>query len=125
MACTLYTELLSDCKEPQLTHLLQFPLAKSLDALQLYDEAFDTLLGAHRSQIELLRLTAPLLIARGAPTMMITRFGCDPEDVATWDDSTAPALEESPVFIVAFPRSGTTLLEVTLDSHPLLLLIRF
>lgn len=119
-ACTLYTELLNDCKEPQLTHLLQFPLAKSLDAVQRYDEAFDTLLGAHRSQIELLRLTAPLLIARGAPTMMITRFGCDPDDVATWDDSSAPALEESPVFIVAFPRSGTTLLELTLDSHPLL-----
>jgi Flp pilus assembly protein TadD len=119
-ACTLYTELLNDCKEPQLTHLLQFPLAKSLDALQRYDEAFDTLLGAHRSQIELLRLTAPLLIARGAPTMMITRFSCDPDDVATWDDSSAPALEESPVFIVAFPRSGTTLLELTLDSHPLL-----
>jgi Flp pilus assembly protein TadD len=119
-ACTLYTELLNDCKEPQLTHLLQFPLAKSLDALQRYDEAFGTLLAAHRSQIELLRLTAPLLITRGAPTMMITRYGCDPDDVATWDDSTAPALEESPVFIVAFPRSGTTLLELTLDSHPLL-----
>jgi Flp pilus assembly protein TadD len=119
-ACTLYTELLNDCKEPQLTHLLQFPLAKSLDDLQRYDEAFGTLLAAHRSQIELLRLTAPLLIARGAPTMTITRFGCDPDDVATWDDSTAPALEESPVFIVAFPRSGTTLLELTLDSHPLL-----
>jgi Flp pilus assembly protein TadD len=120
IASTLYTELLNDCKEPQLTHLLQFPLAKSLDALQRYDEAFGTLLAAHRSQIELLRLTAPLLIARGAPTMTITRFGCDPDDVATWDDSTAPALEESPVFIVAFPRSGTTLLELTLDSHPLL-----
>jgi hypothetical protein len=120
IASTLYTELLNDCKEPQLTHLLQFPLAKSLDALQRYDEAFGTLLAAHRSQIELLRLTAPLLIARGAPTMTITRFGCDPDDVATWDDSTSPALEESPVFIVAFPRSGTTLLELTLDSHPLL-----
>lgn len=120
IACMLYTQLLNDCKEPQLTHLLQFPLAKSLDALQRYDEAFGALLAAHRSQIELFKLTAPLLIARGAPTMMITRFGCDPDDVATWDDSTAPALEESPVFIVAFPRSGTTLLELTLDSHPLL-----
>src|SRR6202022_3819038 len=52
--------------------------------------------------------------------MMITRFGCDSDDVATWDASTPPTLEESPVFIVAFPRSGTTLLELTLDSHPLL-----
>jgi Flp pilus assembly protein TadD len=120
IACTLFTDLLHDCTESQLAHFLQFPLAKSLDALHRYDEAFDILVGAHRSQIELLRLTAPLLIARGAPTMTITRFGCDPHDVAAWDHSTAPSLEESPVFIVAFPRSGTTLLELTLDSHPLL-----
>jgi tetratricopeptide (TPR) repeat protein len=119
-ARALFAELLRDCKEKHLEHLLQFPLAKSLDALGRYDEAFDTLLAAHRSQIELLRLTAPLLIARGAPNMVITRFGCDPDDVADWKDPTAPPLEESPVFIVAFPRSGTTLLELTLDSHPLL-----
>jgi tetratricopeptide (TPR) repeat protein len=119
-ARALFAELLRECKEKHLEHLLQFPLAKSLDALGRYDEAFDTLLAAHRSQIELLRMTAPLLIARGAPNMVITRFGCDPEDVAAWNDPTAPALEESPVFIVAFPRSGTTLLELTLDSHPLL-----
>lgn len=119
-ARALFAELLRDCKEKHLEHLLQFPLAKSLDALGRYDEAFDTLVAAHRSQIELLRKTAPLLIARGAPNMVITRFGCDPDDVAAWKDPTAPALEESPVFIVAFPRSGTTLLELTLDSHPLL-----
>jgi tetratricopeptide (TPR) repeat protein len=117
-ACTLFAELLHDCKEPHMTHFLQFPLAKSLDALKRYDEALHTLQEAHRSQIELLRLTSPVLIARGAPNMVITRFGCDPDDVATWKDPTAPALEESPVFIVAFPRSGTTLLELTLDSHP-------
>lgn len=119
-ARALFAELLRDCKEKHLEHLLQFPLAKSLNALGRYDEAFDTLVAAHRSQIELLRKTAPLLIARGAPNMVITRFGCDPDDVAAWKDPTAPALEESPVFIVAFPRSGTTLLELTLDSHPLL-----
>jgi Flp pilus assembly protein TadD len=119
-ACSLFTELLQDCKEPHLTHFLQFPLAKSLDALRRYDQALDVLREAHGSQIELLRLTAPVLIARGAPNMVITQFGCDPADVASWQDSTAPTLEQSPVFIVAFPRSGTTLLELTLDSHPLL-----
>ena len=119
-ACTIFAELLDDCAEPHLKHLLQFPLAKSLDGLHRHDEAMNILRAAHRSQIELLRLTSPASIARGAPTMVITRFGCDPEDVAAWKDSTAPALELSPIFIVAFPRSGTTLLEVTLDSHPLL-----
>jgi tetratricopeptide (TPR) repeat protein len=119
-ACLLFAELLQDCKEPHLRHFLQFPLAKSLDALRRFDEALNILLQAHQSQIELLRMTSPALIALGAPNMMITRFGCDPQDVAAWTDPTAPALENSPVFIVAFPRSGTTLLELTLDSHPLL-----
>jgi Flp pilus assembly protein TadD len=119
-AVALFTELLTDCKELHLAHMLQFPLAKSLDALRRHDEAFDTLLAAHWSQIELLRMTSPVLIARGVPAMTITRFGCDPVDVAAWEDSGAPPLEQSPVFIVAFPRSGTTLLELTLDSHPLL-----
>ena len=117
-ARALFTELLQECRQTHMEHLLQFPLAKSLDALQRYDEAFDTLLAAHRSQIELLRMTVPALIARGAPNMLITQFGCDPDDVAAWADPAAPALEQSPVFIVAFPRSGTTLLELTLDSLP-------
>jgi hypothetical protein len=52
--------------------------------------------------------------------MEVTKYSCDPVDVATWDHSGAPSLEQSPVFIVAFPRSGTTLLELTLDAHPLL-----
>jgi Flp pilus assembly protein TadD len=117
-ACSGFRKLLQECREFELRHLLEFPLAKSLDALGRYDEAFATLRDAHRSQAALLKLTAPILSARGAPSMVITRFGCDPVDVAGWSDPDAPALEDSPVFIVAFPRSGTTLLELTLDAHP-------
>lgn len=115
-----FSRLLGECQEPELKHLMQFPLAKSLDALGRYDEAFETLEAAHRSQIELLRMTAPVLSARGAPSMLITRYGCSAEDIAAWQDVDAPPPTASPVFIVAFPRSGTTLLELTLDSHPLL-----
>jgi Flp pilus assembly protein TadD len=118
VASTLFKELLAGCKELSSQHYLQFELAKSLDALGRYEEAFATVVAAHHSQVALLRMTAPVLVARGAPTMMITQYGCDPADVADWKDPSAPALEESPVFIVAFPRSGTTLLELTLDSHP-------
>ncbi len=32
----------------------------------------------------------------------------------------APGIEDSPIFIVAFPRSGTTLLGMVLDAHPAL-----
>ena len=101
-------------------HFLLFRLAKALDALKRYEEAFGVLVEAHRSQVAHFAQTDPAVTLRGVPTMEVTKYSCDPADVATWDHSGAPSLEESPVFIVAFPRSGTTLLELTLDAHPLL-----
>lgn len=99
-------------------HFALFPLAKSLDALKRYDEAFTALTEAHASQVAHLQLTAPMAVARGKPTWEIANWSCDPADIAQWDTARAPTLEESPVFVVAFPRSGTTLLEQTLDAHP-------
>jgi hypothetical protein len=101
-------------------HFLLFRLAKVLDALKRYEEAFGVLVEAHRSQVAHFAQTDPAVTLRGVPTMEVTKYSCDPADVATWDHSGAPSLEQSPVFIVAFPRSGTTLLELTLDAHPLL-----
>jgi hypothetical protein len=37
---------------------------------------------------------------------------------AAWKPLAAPPAEQSPVFVVGFPRSGTTLLEQMLDAHP-------
>jgi tetratricopeptide (TPR) repeat protein len=99
-------------------HFALFPLAKSLDALKRYDEAFTALTEAHASQVAHLQLTAPMAAARGKPTWEIAKWSCDPADIAQWDTTGAPSLEDSPVFVVAFPRSGTTLLEQTLDAHP-------
>ena len=99
-------------------HFVLFPLVRSLDALKRYDEAFAAMVEAHASQVAHLELSAPMAVARGTPTWDITRWSCDPADIAQWDHSGAPTLEASPVFVVAFPRSGTTLLEQTLDAHP-------
>jgi tetratricopeptide (TPR) repeat protein len=101
-------------------HMELFPLAQTLDAQGRYAEALTTLQEAHASQFEHLRRVSPVMALAGAPPMMITRQSCDPDDVSAWQSLDAPSAEESPVFIVAFPRSGTTLLEVTLDAHPAL-----
>lgn len=121
-AVTALGGIVARCSEPYRRHFDQFPLAKALDACGEYERAFETLVAAHASQMELLARTSndPALLTR--PPMGITRFGCDPADVAAWRNdpgaADAPAAADSPIFIVAFPRSGTTLLELTLDAHP-------
>jgi tetratricopeptide (TPR) repeat protein len=118
LAVRLLRQVLGECRDFDRRQYQLFPLAKSLDALGRHEEAFETLQEAHRSQLAHLQMAHPLLTVRSAPTLVITEYGCDPVDVATWSDSDAPPVEASPVFIVAFPRSGTTLLELTLDAHP-------
>ncbi len=95
-----------------------FPLAKSLDALGRYDEAYAALVEAHRSQVAF--ITAANRKSVDEPALLYARIarGCAAADVALWDEG--PPVEQSPVFIVGFPRSGTTLLEQVLDAHPLL-----
>jgi tetratricopeptide (TPR) repeat protein len=116
----LYRQALLVNADSAKRHMELFPLVQSLDAQGRYTEALTALQEAHASQYEYLRRISPVMALAGAPPMMITRESCDPGDVAQWQQDDAPAMEESPVFVVAFPRSGTTLLEVTLDSHPAL-----
>jgi tetratricopeptide (TPR) repeat protein len=119
-ACELFREIDAACTEDHRRHYHLFHLAKSLDALRRHEEACVTMVQAHRSQVAQLHRTAHEAAARRKPPMYITRFGCDAADVAHWNLEDAPAAAQSPVFIVAFPRSGTTLLEQTLDAHPAL-----
>jgi hypothetical protein len=52
--------------------------------------------------------------------MQLTRRGVEPGEPQGWLDEAVPSKEQSPVFVVGFPRSGTTLLEIALDAHPAL-----
>ena len=73
---------------------------------------------AHASQVESIQRQSPQWALRAMPDMSVTARGCDAADVAAWDHAGAPSAAESPVFVVGFPRSGTTLLELALDAHP-------
>ena len=120
LALELLIQLMPDFKRAHERHRVLYPMAVTLDALGRHDEAFAALIKAHASQVARVERVAPLAAARGAPQLKVTEFACDPEDVRHWDHSGAPSGANSPVFVVAFPRSGTTLLELTLDAHPLL-----
>lgn len=99
-------------------HNLLFPLAESLDALGRYDEAFAALTEAHRSQVAYLKTVLGKNPADESATISLTKHGTAREDRARWSDQDSPPQADSPIFIVGFPRSGTTLLEQTLDAHP-------
>ena len=100
-------------------HKVLFPLARECDALGRYNEAYTFAEEAHRSQRTFFQMMTGTSAAEDSRLWSLTAEGCAAVDVATWQDS-GPETEDSPVFIVGFPRSGTTLLEQVLDAHPLL-----
>ncbi len=97
--------------------IAQGSLAEAYDQLGRYDEAFAAYTGANELQREQCAATfaqaqgvlSPARIAR--LTDFVARVEC-----GGW--STAPDAERTPDFLVGFPRSGTTLLEQILASHP-------
>jgi tetratricopeptide (TPR) repeat protein len=100
-------------------HHVLFPFAEVCDALGRYEEAYTAAEEAHRSQLAFLEIVMGKSFAKESQLLTRSSNGCDPDDVAAWGE-TGPAMEDSPIFIVGFPRSGTTLLEQVLDAHPLL-----
>lgn len=117
-ACRLLSLILKDHKDFPRRHHVLFPLAKSLDALGRFDEAYAALEEAHRSQVVFLENALGKRAVDGSVTISLARSPTDPADVATWQGADTPARADCPIFIVAFPRSGTTLLEQILDAHP-------
>jgi tetratricopeptide (TPR) repeat protein len=113
----LLREALKDHQSFRLRHNLLFPLAISLDALGSYEEAFAAMSEAHRSQVEYLAAALGKNPGSESPTMQLTQRGVGPGEPGSWTEESAPSKQQSPVFVVGFPRSGTTLLEIALDAH--------
>ena len=95
-----------------------FGLAAARDRQGRYGAAWQALGVAHAAQLDVAASVMPDLLAVDSQPLQITgsviaRAGC-----ATWSLQPAPTSRQSPVFVVGFPRSGTTLLEQMLDAHP-------
>jgi len=97
-----------------------FALADIRDKLGATDAAMASLATAHALQVAAMTPTAPTRFAPDVPLLpnAVGRLSRDARD--QWPYLHAPGLAQSPVFIVGFPRSGTTLLEQMLDAHPAL-----
>lgn len=98
-------------------HHLLYPFAKLNDTLGRYEDAYAAAAEAHRSQMAFLHAAMGEASAQEPRMLSFTAQACAPNDVALWED-VGPSMQDSPIFIVGFPRSGTTLLEQALDAHP-------
>lgn len=95
-----------------------FVLAEICDKRGAIQEALKALTKAHARQLEELKLVAPASFVPDAPVLPAAALRVTAIEYKHWPTLRAPEAPQSPVFIVGFPRSGTTLLEQMLDAHP-------
>jgi len=97
-----------------------FALAKVCDRLGDAASAMRALEDGHAAQLHTASRLVPDLVDPAAEPLPITRQRVTQADRARWQAIAAPDVQASPIFVVGFPRSGTTLLEQMLDAHPAL-----
>jgi tetratricopeptide (TPR) repeat protein len=95
-----------------------FKLAETCDKLAAYNEAMQALATAHAMQVAQSKISNPQDFAPATPALPASLIEVSAEGYQGWPGLTAPDAAHSPVFILGFPRSGTTLLEQMLDAHP-------
>jgi Flp pilus assembly protein TadD len=95
-----------------------FELAETYDKLGVPSQAMQALQTAHEWQVQELRIASPEFFLPESPALPAALPRVTPEAYRQWPATKAPDSRDSPVFIVGFPRSGTTLLEQMLDAHP-------
>lgn len=97
---------------------LYFALGKVCDRHRDAEAAMQAFAQAHACQLRLAEQLVPQLLAADATALPTAAVRLSESGFRAWSDPEPPAAEASPVFIVGFPRSGTTMLEQMLDAHP-------
>lgn len=73
---------------------------------------------AHRLEAVERHFDSPEFFTPDAPALNVAAPRVSAEQYHRWPQLIAPDTKDSPIFVVGFPRSGTTLLEQMLDAHP-------
>ena len=97
-----------------------FTLAEICDKLGEHPAALQALETAHARQVAELKIAVPYRFEPGAPILPAAVQRVSKQEYRDWPLLRTPDAASSPIFIVGFPRSGTTLLEQMLDAHPAL-----
>lgn len=117
-AAALFEGLQRDRDEAHLQANAAFSLAAIRDKQGRRDDAWRALHDAHDAQLRFARDFVPELLDEGSQPLDMVQHNVDRLAYDRWSALRAPRSDESPVFVVGFPRSGTTLLEQMLDAHP-------
>ena len=95
-----------------------FALGAVSDKLGDTTAAMAALATAHARQVAELRIAVPHQFEPGTAIFPGAKWRVSNAEYLEWPELKAPDASQSPVFVVGFPRSGTTLLEQMLDAHP-------
>ena len=95
-----------------------YELGSVCDKLRDASAAMRALREAHARHVAELKHAAPDSFEPDALALPGAVRELTAEEFKAWPQYRAPDSRDSPVFVVGFPRSGTTLLEQMLDAHP-------
>lgn len=117
-AASLYEQALAVAADDETIASANFGLAAAYDRHGHHGQAWAALQAAHAAQLKLAQDVTPELLASDSRLLPIAGHTVSAAEYAEWKPAYAPDGAHSPVFVVGFPRSGTTLLEQMLDAHP-------
>ena len=117
-AAELYQRVLALTDEADMRANAGFGLASALNKQGRHGEAWQAAQAAHATQWEIAKDIVPELLAEGSQPLTMANDRVSHLEHDRWVPLAAPSSSESPVFVVGFPRSGTTLLEQMIDAHP-------
>ncbi len=103
---------------PQTESTARFTMAHIADKQHLVDAAMTQLTLAHAIQFRIAAALEPEIAASMEEPLRIAAKWLQPDEARFEPETESPGADRPPIFIVGFPRSGTTMLEQMLDAHP-------
>jgi Flp pilus assembly protein TadD len=117
LAIELYQRVLALSDEADMRASAGFGLAAAWNKQGCQQEAWQAAHLAHTTQLNVAKDIVPELLAEGSQPLVMANDRVGHLEHDRWAPLSAPRSSESPVFVVGFPRSGTTLLEQMIDAH--------
>jgi tetratricopeptide (TPR) repeat protein len=117
-AAECYERVLAVSDDAEVLAQAAFGLAAVRDKQSRHHDAWQALQRAHDVQLSIARNIVPDLMTEDSQPLEMADLSVSRIERDRWVPLKALRREQSPVFVVGFPRSGTTLLEQMLDAHP-------